>query len=139
MLQELPRGSTIGTSSPRRVAQIQHRFKGKYRIEGIRGNVETRINKCKNGDFDAIVLALAGVKRLGLESEITETIEVDQMLPAPGQGCLGLEYREEDADVLNLLKSISDESSDRTARAERSFLQGLGGSCLVPIAGLAKT
>ena len=113
-------------------------FKNKYQVKPIRGNVETRIKKLKEGQFDAVVMALAGINRLGLHSELTEVLDTDVMLPAPCQGCLGLELREDDNDIFEIVKSISDENSDITARAERAFLQGVGGSCLVPLAGLAE-
>ncbi|OVE75277.1 hydroxymethylbilane synthase [bacterium F11] len=138
LLRELPRGSIVGTSSPRRISQIFFHYKDRYRIEPIRGNVETRIQKLRKGEYDAILMACAGLKRLGLESEITEVIDVHQMIPAPGQGCLGLEYREENEEMSAILDTISDKESDITARAERSFLQGMGGSCLIPLGGLAR-
>ncbi len=137
-LHELPRGSTIGTSSPRRQAQILHKYKKKYRISEMRGNVDTRLRKVQNGDVDCIVIAAAGIKRLGLESEITQILEHDEMLPAPCQGCLGLELRENDAATLKLLEAIRHAESDLTARAERAFLRGVGGDCLVPLGSSAK-
>jgi len=137
LLHELPKRSSIGTGSPRRLSQLKNLFGKKYKVEPIRGNVETRVKKLQNGEFDAIILAVAGLKRLGLEKEIIETLEPDVFMPAPGQGCLGLELRSEDQPLLDLLKTISDRSSDSIARAERAFLQGLGGSCLLPVAGYA--
>jgi len=133
-LHELPRGSIIGTSSPRRRAQIYNCYKKKYAVEPIRGNVDTRLKKLENGDYAAIVVAAAGLKRLGLESSITQTLEFDEMLPAPGQGCLGLELRADDERILNLVEKIKHEPSDFTARAERSFLQAVGGDCFTPVA-----
>lgn len=138
LLHELPRNSTIGTSSPRRQAQILHQFKKKYRLADIRGNVDTRLAKVQKGDYDCIVVAAAGLKRLGLESEITQILETSEMLPAPCQGCLGLELREEDADLLKLLEPISDKASDITARAERAFLRGIGGDCTIPLGATAR-
>jgi hydroxymethylbilane synthase len=138
-LQELPRGSIIGTSSPRRVAQIKRNHKKRqYHLEPLRGNVETRLNKVHDGQVDAAVMALAGLKRLGLEKEVTQILELDQMMPAPGQGCLALELRQEDKWILELLETIKDISSDQTARAERAFLQGVGGNCLAPLASVTK-
>jgi hydroxymethylbilane synthase len=128
----------VGTSSPRRAAQI-HRahWKRGYRIDAIRGNVDTRISKVQSGDYDAIVVALAGLKRLGLDGEATEILSVDDMMPAPCQGCLGLELREDRAEVLQLLEAIRHPESDVTARAERAFLSGIGGDCNVPLAAHA--
>ncbi len=138
-LEELPRHSIIGTGSPRRQAQIRHRFKKRgYKLEPLRGNVDTRIKKLREGQFDAIVLALAGLRRLGLESEVTQILEPEVLLPAPGQGCLALEIREGEAELAALLEKIKDRPSDLTARAERAFLRGLGGNCLLPLGGLAK-
>ena len=134
LLRELPRGSTIGTSSPRRSAQIQNRYRKRdYRIAPLRGNVDTRLRKVKEGEYDAIVVAAAGLKRLGFEGEITDILEPDEMLPAPCQGCLGLELREDDGAVLALLETIRNADADATSRAERAFLQALGGDCLVPV------
>jgi hydroxymethylbilane synthase len=135
LLHELPKGSTIGTSSPRRKAQLLSKYqKRSFKIEDIRGNVDTRIKKLQDGHFDAILLAVAGLTRLGLQSEITQILEPNEIMPAPLQGCLGLEVRSEDTTTLNLLEKIKDETSDIMARAERSFLQALGGDCLIPIA-----
>ncbi len=134
LLRELPKGSTVGTGSPRRSAQIRHRYaKRLYRIEPIRGNVETRLKKLRDGAYDAIVLAAAGLSRLGLSGEISEILEPEEMLPAPCQGCLGLEIREGDTSLLALLTAVSDFHADITSRAERAFLQGLGGDCMIPV------
>lgn len=138
LLNELPRNAVIGTGSPRRSAQIKNRYKNKYRVEPIRGNVDTRLKKLQNGHYDTLIMAVAGLKRLGLEKEITHILEWDDMLPAPGQGCLGLELRQEDATVLELLATIKHKESDITARAERAFLQGIGGDCLVPLGAYAQ-
>ena len=134
-LHELPRGSIVGTSSPRRIAQIKRKHKKRqYHMEPLRGNVETRIKKVRDEKYDAIVIALAGLKRLGLESEATQILELDDMMPAPCQGILGLELRQEDPWILDILETIKDEKSDVTARAERAFLQAVGGDCLAPLA-----
>ncbi len=133
-LHELPRRSTIGTSSPRRQAQIQNKYKKRgYNLEPIRGNVDTRLKKLFDGKVDAIVLAYAGIKRLGLEKEVTQVLEFEDMLPAACQGLLGLELRCEDAATLALIETIKDGPSDTVARAERAFLQGLGGNCNIPV------
>lgn len=133
-LHELPRRSIIGTSSPRRQAQILHKYRKRaYKLEMVRGNVDTRLKKLHEGQFDAIVLAAAGLKRLGMENEIIQYLEIDELMPAPCQGCLGLELRESDVSTWELLHTIRDENSDVVARAERAFLQGLGGNCNVPV------
>lgn len=135
LLNELPKGSIVGTSSPRRSAQIQRLYKKRnYRFEALRGNVETRIRKVREGIVDAAILALAGLKRLGLESEVNQVLEEDEMMSAPGQGCLGLELRSDDAETLALVEPLRHAESDHAARAERSFLQALGGTCLAPVA-----
>lgn len=134
VLGELPRKSTVGTSSPRRQAQIAHLFKKRgYNIEPMRGNVDTRLKKLQEGKYDAIVLAAAGLKRLGLEGEITHILEPSVFLPAAAQGCLGLELREKDAVTLALLETIKDPVANITAVAERAFLMGIGGNCYVPV------
>ncbi len=133
-LHELPKHSTIGTGSPRRQAQIRYQHERRdYILEPIRGNVDTRLRKLQEGQVDAIVLAYAGLKRLGLEREITQILDFDEMLPAACQGCLGLELREDDAATLSLVEKIKHGPSDIAARAERAFLQGLGGNCNVPV------
>lgn len=139
LLEELPKGSIVGTSSPRRVAQIKRRFsKRGYRIEPLRGNVDTRLAKVRDGVVDAAVMALAGLKRIGLEKEVTQILEMDEMMPPPCQGCLGLELREDDTATLALIESIQHEESDRLARAERAFLLALGGNCLAPVAATGR-
>lgn len=139
LIEELPRGSTIGTSSPRRKAQIHERFRRRsYSVADLRGNVDTRLKKLQDGHYDGIVLALAGLKRLGLESEVTQVLETEVMLPSPGQGCLALELREGDTIIASLAESIKHGPSDIQARAERAFLQAVGGNCTVPL-GLSTT
>ncbi|MFN0118847.1 MAG: hydroxymethylbilane synthase [Elusimicrobiota bacterium] len=139
LLEELPKGSTIGTSSPRRRAQILFHYKKRqYRVENIRGNVDTRLKKLQDGKFDGIILAQAGLNRLGLQSEITQVIEPSVLLPAPCQGCLGLELRMNDQTIFDFISVLKDPISDITARAERAFLQGVGGDCYVPLGCLAK-
>lgn len=95
------------------------------------------MRKVHEGHYDAIVLAHAGLTRIGLAGEITQVLTEEEMLPAPGQGCLGLELRESDETLLKFLETIKDASSDAAARAERAFLSGLGGDCLIPVGALA--
>ncbi len=137
-LRDVAAGTVIGTSSPRRIAFLKRQFRDRVRIQSLRGNVDTRLKKMDNGLYGAIVLAYAGIKRLGLESRVTEVLEPSQMMPAPGQGCLGLEVRTKDTAVVEMLDLIRDDASDKTARAERAFLTALGGDCFIPVGALAK-
>lgn len=134
VLGELPRNAIIGTSSPRRLAQVKHLFKKRgYNVEPLRGNVDTRVKKLQEGKYDAIILAAAGLHRLGLTDEITHYLEPSVFLPAATQGCLGLELRDSDATTRALVESIKDTDAAVTAGAERAFLTGLGGNCLIPV------
>jgi hydroxymethylbilane synthase len=132
----LPAGARVGTSSLRRQAQIRA-CRSDLGLEAIRGNVDTRIRKVDEGEFDAVVLASAGLRRLGYEKRITEYIDPDVILPAAGQGALAIQCRTGDADMNRLVQPLNDEATARACRAERAMLQGLGGGCLVPIAALA--
>lgn len=136
-LLELPRGALVGTSSLRRQAQIRA-AKDKIRVREIRGNLDTRIRKVMDGDYDSIVVAYAGVRRLGRTDDISEVLPVERMLPAPGQGCLALEARKDDARVRRLAAVLDHPPSSRAAEAERTFLSALGGGCRVPIAAYAR-
>lgn len=133
----LPNGASVGTSSLRRAAQILA-LRPDIRIESLRGNVDTRLRKAMEGQYDAIILAGAGLTRLGLDSHVTEWLSLDVMLPAPGQGALAVQCRADDATTLGLLSALEDESTRKTVTAERSFLQGLGGGCAVPVASFAQ-
>jgi hydroxymethylbilane synthase len=132
----LPEGATVGTSSLRRAAQLLLR-RPDLRTEPLRGNVDTRIRKALEGQYDAIILAGAGLTRLGLENHVTEWLSLDQMLPAPGQGALAVQCRADDEDTLSLLSVLEDEFTRRAVTAERAFLSGLGGGCAVPVAAYA--
>jgi hydroxymethylbilane synthase len=136
-LEELPRGAVVGTSSLRRQAQIKA-ANTRVRVEPVRGNLDTRIRKLHEGDFDSIVVALAGVRRIGKESEVSQILSFERMLPCPGQGCLALEAREDDAETRERLAAINDRESFLCALAERAMSAALGGDCRVPIAGLAR-
>ncbi len=136
-LLELPRGATVGTSSLRRQAQVRA-AKPRVRVEDIRGNLDTRIKKVMDGDFDSIVVAHAGVRRLGRQAEVSEVLSFDLMLPAPGQGCIGVEIRADDATARNLVAGLEHAPSRWAAEAERAFLAGLGGGCRVPIAAYGR-
>jgi hydroxymethylbilane synthase len=131
----LANGAIVGTSSPRRLAQLKH-LRSDLIFKDLRGNVDTRLRKLDEGQYDAIVLACAGLRRLGLDDRITVSISTDQMLPAVGQGALAVETRVEDAETIAL--SGLDHKFTRVACiAERAFLRGLGGGCLLPIAAHA--
>jgi hydroxymethylbilane synthase len=132
----LPHGSTIGTSSLRRAAQIVSR-RPDLTTESLRGNVDTRLRKALDRQYDAIVLAGAGLTRLGLESHVTEWLPLDVMLPAPGQGALAVQCRVDDQITLDLIAALEDESTRKAVTAERAFLSGLGGGCSVPVAAYA--
>lgn len=133
---DLPQGAKVGTSSLRRKCQI---LKARPDIEiiDLRGNVGTRLSKLDDGQYDAIILASAGLKRLGLEQRIRHTIQPDLSLPAVGQGALGLECRSQDQAVLDLILPLMDADTNVCVRAERAFNAYLEGGCQVPIAGYA--
>ncbi len=132
-LKELPAGSKVGTGSLRRASQLHHHYPG-LSIVSIRGNVDTRIRKLKEGDeYDAIVLAVAGLERMGLNEEIDEIIELDIMLPAPGQGIIAIESRLDDKEITTILREINHVDTETQAISERAFLYRLGGDCNVPV------
>jgi len=136
-LCELPDGSRVGTGSLRRASQILHHYPG-LNIEPIRGNVDTRVRKLREGElYDAIVLALAGLERMGLDAHVTEILSEDQVLPAPGQGIVAIESRGSDRDTNEILKSINHRDTAIQAGAERAFLKRLSGDCDVPLGCLA--
>ena len=136
-LHELPQGAVVGTASPRRQALIK-RLRPDLAIVPLRGNVETRLRKIENGDADATVLALAGLKRLGLAAAATAVLDLDEFLPAVGQGAIGIETRDDDAKTLALVDAINDADTATALTAERAFLAVLDGSCRTPIAGHAR-
>ncbi len=132
-LLDLPRGARIGTSSLRRQAQLLH-LRPDFEILHLRGNLDTRIRKLDDGGFDAIILAAAGVKRLGMEARITEFLSPQLCLPAIGQGALGIETRERDDYINNLTAFFDHPETSCAVRAERALLKRLEGGCQVPIA-----
>ncbi|MEZ4730617.1 MAG: hydroxymethylbilane synthase [Caldilineaceae bacterium] len=136
-LATLPQGAVVGTSSTRRAAQLQAR-RPDLLIRSIRGNVDTRVRKVLNGDYDAAVLALAGLERLGLDEHITERLTLAVMLPAPGQGALAVQCRADDQAILALLAAIDEGAVRAAVTAERAFLHGLGGGCSAPVAAYAQ-
>jgi hydroxymethylbilane synthase len=135
-LGELPVGSTVGTGSPRRAAQV-HALGLGLEIADIRGNVDTRIRKVRDGEYDAVVLARAGLARLGRLEEATEVLDPLQMLPAPGQGALAVETREED-DLTHDLAVLDDAGTRVAVTAERALLATLEGGCAAPVGVLAE-
>jgi len=135
-LKELPRGAKVGTASLRRQA-IMKRARPDLNVAMMRGNVQTRLRKLEAGDADAIILALAGLKRLGIEKCATKIMSADEFLPAVGQGAIAIEAREDDAATRALLARIDDAPTSTALAAERAFLAALDGSCRTPIAGHA--
>lgn len=134
MLDDLPQNAVIATDSLRRRAQLSY-FRNDFRFVEIRGNVDTRIKKIKGGYADAIVLAAAGLKRLGIESQITQMLGFDIMLPAPGQGVIAIESRS--GEYKDVLVKINDTKTMIETTAERVFLKAVGGGCKIPIGCLA--
>ncbi|WP_208592427.1 hydroxymethylbilane synthase [Gracilibacillus suaedae] len=136
-LTDLPAGAVVGTSSLRRGSQILA-ARPDLKIQWIRGNIETRMRKLKEENFDAIILAAAGLKRMNWSEDIvTEYLEPDVCVPAVGQGALAIECREDDQELLALLEKINDAYTEKTVTAERTFLHLLNGGCQVPIGGYA--
>jgi hydroxymethylbilane synthase len=135
-LSEMRAGAVLGTSSLRRAAQISERHPG-LDIRLLRGNVETRLAKLDRGEYDAIVLAVAGLVRLGLASRIGARLSTDESLPAPGQGALGIECLAERDDVLQALAPLADPDTAQCVRAERAVSRALGGSCTLPLGAFA--
>ena len=129
--------SKVGTSSLRRKAQLNS-LRSDINIVSMRGNIDTRIGKLKNKEFDAIVLSLAGLKMLNLENEVKEIFSTDQMLPAVGQGAIALQCRKDDHKTLNIVKMINDKESYCCIQAERALLEAIGGDCDTAVGGLAK-
>jgi hydroxymethylbilane synthase len=136
-LMDLPPGAAVGTASLRRQAQTLH-LRPDLKVEMLRGRVETRLAKIEGGAFDATYLALAGLKRLGLEQHAASVVDAGIMPPAPGQGALAITARAGDEKTLALLTSLNIEEHATATTAERAFLQALDGSCRTPIAALAK-
>ncbi len=135
-LGSLPLGATVGTSSLRRKAQLLH-ARPDLTIQSIRGNVDTRLRKVQEGQYDATILAAAGLTRLGLESHVTQYLPLKVMLPAPGQGALAVQCRGGDTAVLSLLSPLNDAETRCCVTAERAFLDGLGSGCSLPVAACA--
>ena len=136
-LEELPKNSIVGTSSLRRGAQILSKYPH-LKIKWIRGNIDTRLNKLETEDYDAIILAAAGLKRMGWSDDVVTTyLDKDTLLPAIGQGALGIECRSNDIELLELLQKVHNNEVANCVTAERTFLAAMDGSCQVPIGGYA--
>jgi hydroxymethylbilane synthase len=136
-LSSLPSGAIVGTSSLRREAQLLERH-ATIRVESLRGNVHTRLRKLDEGRYAAVILAAAGLKRLGLGTRIRALLEPDECLPAPGQGALAIECRADRVDLLHALAPLVDRGTTLATRAERAFARALGGSCQTPLAAYAE-
>lgn len=136
-IAKLPAGATIGSASLRRTAQVLN-MRPDLKVALLRGNVETRLRKAETGEVDATFLALAGLRRLGLEARATSAIGIDEMLPAPAQGAIGIEIRAKDERTRALIAPLNDSPSETRVAAERALLAALDGSCRTPIAALAE-
>ncbi len=136
LFDSLPREARVGTSSLRRGAQILHR-RPDLKVCSIRGNVETRLKKLETGEVEAVVLAAAGMRRLGLEGKVTQFLSTSHLLPAMGQGALGVEMRLDDEKTWDTFRFLNHETTEIRVRAERALLETLEGGCQVPIAGHA--
>ena len=134
-LTELPPGSKIGTGSRRRTIQLLA-LRPDVRVSTIRGNIDTRLRKVSDGEFDGIIMAAAALLRMGWQDKITEYLSVDHFTPAVGQGALGIEIRSGDQEIAAILHEVNDKPTWQAATAERTFLQALGGGCRAPIAAL---
>ncbi len=137
LLKDLEKGSRIGTSSLLRVAELR-RARADLKPEPIRGNVETRIQKVDKGEFDAVVLAEAGMARLGITGRISERLSVEDFMPAPGQGALAVVARRDNLKVIDMLKSIEHPPTRAEIEAERELVRILEGGCKVPVGALAR-
>lgn len=134
----LPRGAIVGTSSPRRLAQLRCHFGNNLVIKDLRGNVDTRIRKLDEGQYDALILATAGLVRLGLHERISLRIPISHMLPAVGQGAIAIETRSDDNLAIETTRKLDHPKTRLACLAERAFLRGLGGGCQLPIAAHAR-
>ena len=135
-VRALPKGAIVGTSSPRRLAQLKH-LRGDLVVEDLRGNVDTRLRKLDEGQYEALVLACAGLRRLGLENRISAPLPASEMLPAVGQGALGIETRAGVGRTNETVSKLDHKFTRLACIAERAFLRSLGGGCQLPIAAYA--
>ena len=135
-LQELEAGSIIGTSSIRRAIQIRTKYP-KLRVKSIRGNIETRLDKSTENHYSGIILAEAGIKRLGIKNQITQRLSIQSFTPVPGQGALAIVCRKDDKALVKMLKQIEHKNSHKEIQAERSLTESIGAGCTVPMGALA--
>lgn len=135
-ISNLAKSAIVGTSSPRRLAQLKH-LRRDLVFKDLRGNVDTRLRKLDEGQYDALLLACAGLRRLGLESRISAALSTEQILPAVGQGALGIETRANDDETIGIARAVDHKFTRLACVAERAFLSRLGGGCLLPIAAHA--
>lgn len=136
-LEDLPTGARIGTGSLRRALQLRNLMPD-VKVVSIRGNLDTRIRKLKTDNLDGVVVAAAGMKRMGWEESVSQFIPVEVMVPSPGQGALGIELRKDDEEIRDIVSFLNHSSSSIEVMAERAFLTQLGGGCQVPIAAFGK-
>jgi hydroxymethylbilane synthase len=136
-LEQLPSGGRVGTGSLRRSAQLLH-IRPDLELVPVRGNVDTRLGKLEAGEYEAIILAVSGLKRLGLEHRISQTLAVEKLLPAIGQGALGLEVRQEDERTISWIDFLNHRETEVTVKAERAFLKELEGGCQVPLGAFCR-
>ena len=136
-LDDLPVGARVGTGSARRAVQLRA-LRGDLAFAEIRGNVDTRIRKVEDGEYDATVLAMAGLRRLGLEAKAAQVFLLDAMIPAVGQACIAVEVRADDAEALDLVRAIDHRASRIASEAERAFLARLGAGCRLPVGAWAE-
>lgn len=136
-LNELPEGARVGTSSPRRAARIKF-LRPDLVVSPIRGNVDSRLAKVRNGEFDATLLAVAGLNRVGLSAEINQVLTIEQLLPAPAQGALAIECRADDFELIEALDKLNDPLTRLITTAERAVLVGIGASCATAIGSFAE-
>ena len=137
-LEQLPPGARVGTGSLRRSAQLLH-IRPDLELVPMRGNVDTRLGKLETGEYEAIILAVSGLKRLGLGDRISQILVVEQLLPAIGQGALGLEVRREDERTINRIDFLNHRETKITVKAERAFIKELEGGCQVPLGAFCRT
>jgi hydroxymethylbilane synthase len=136
-LKDLPNEALVGTGSPRRMAQLR-RVRPDLKVKSIRGNVDTRVRKLKQGLYDAIILAEAGLQRLNMQDCITERLSLKDFTPAPGQGALAVVAREDNRKVIEVLKWVNHQPSMASVLAERAFIRKIGGGCKVPLGAIAQ-
>ncbi len=136
-LKDLPSGAVVGTGSPRRKAQL-HSVRPDLKVESIRGNVDTRVKKLKQGRYDAVVLAEAGLQRLSIQDNITERLPLEEFTPAPGQGALAVVTRKDNEKVNEVLRLVNHRPSMAAVLAERAFVRKIGGGCKVPLGAIAQ-